>query len=130
LNNTDYIEVVISTPPNTKGPSYSLRIDGNGNVQYNGISNVRSMGLHTSKISPGDLNRLVTRFKEIYFLYLRSNYESTDKPSSQQQRVSVSLQLGDRHKRVEYTEGSMVPLSLKLLVKEIEKITNADQLSG
>jgi two-component system nitrogen regulation response regulator NtrX len=44
-----------------------IKIDGNGNVEYNGLSNVKTLGKHFSKISPEDLNRIIQGFKESYF---------------------------------------------------------------
>lgn len=119
-----------------EGPSYSLRIDGNdGNVEYNGLSNVKTLGKQNSKISTDDLNRIIQEFQESYFFYLKDSYGSSNKTNSQHQQqqgdqVSVSLRLGDRYKNVIYTEESNVPLTLKRLVKEIEKTTNTDKLSA
>jgi hypothetical protein len=132
LNNSNDTEIVIQhNSLNKEGPSYSLRIDGNGNVEYNGLSNVKTLGKYFDKLSSEDLNRIIQGFKESYFFYLNENYGSSTEPNSQQQdEVSISLRLGDKSKIVKYTQGSTVSLSLKMLVEEIEKITNATQLSG
>jgi hypothetical protein len=68
LNNTKNTEIVVQhNSLNKEGPNYYLRIDGNGNVEYNGLSNVKTLGKHFSKISPEDLNRIIQGFKESYF---------------------------------------------------------------
>jgi Domain of unknown function (DUF6438) len=134
-------EIIIQHKSLSKeGPNYSLRIDGiDGNVEYNGLSNVKTLGKQNSKISTDDLNRIIQEFQESYFFYLKDSYGSSNKTNSQQQhqqhqqqedQISVSLRLGDRYKNVIYTEESTVPLTLKRLVKEIEKTTNTNQLSA
>ena len=115
--------------PKNKGPSYSLSIDNAGNVEYDGISIVKTMGKHCSKITEEDLNALIDEFKIIYFFSLKEKYgdllDNSDVP-----QTSISICLGDKYKEVTYSSGSNVPLSLTMLEKEIEQITNTIQWTG
>jgi hypothetical protein len=122
-------EIVIRHHSLSKGRSdYSLLIDGSGNIEYNGIKNAKMIGRKSGKISTDDLNRIIHQFKDLYFFSFRDNYESLNQHSSvEQDQVSVSLRLGVQYKNVSYTDESRVEPRLKMLVEEIEKLTNADK---
>ena len=115
--------------PNNNGPCYSLYIDDEGNVEYNGISNVKTMGKRFSKITIEDLNSLIDEFKIIYFFSLRENYGDLTNHSDLQQ-TSISIRLGNRYKKITHVNGSKVPLSLIMLEKQIEEITNTSKWTG
>ena len=115
--------------PNNNGPCYSLSIDGEGNVEYTGISNVKTLGKHYSKITQEELNALIDEFKIIYFFSLKDNYRDVTNHSDLQQ-TSISIRLGNRYKKITHVNGSKVPLSLIMLEKQIEEITNASQWTG
>ena len=109
---------------NRESPSYSLTIDGSGNIKYNGPDGARTIEKHI-QIPQEDLNRIIHEFKDLYFFSFKDSYESPNQPSSQEQeqeQISVSFRLGDKYKKVSYTEDSRVEPSLKILVKEIEKL--------
>jgi Domain of unknown function (DUF6438) len=134
---TGNTEIVIQHDLLTKGPLYYLHIDGDGNIEYRGISNVNTLGKHTTKISPKDLENLIFEFKNVYFFSFKDSYGTVSDQSSlgqeeqQQQQTTVSLKLGDKYKSVKFLdEGYKVPSQLKNVVKTIEKITKVDQLSG
>ena len=113
-----------------RGPSYSIHVDGNGNIEYNGISNVKTIGKYITKISPQDLNRLIREFNNIYFFSFKNSYEvsSNQSFSQPQQETSISLTLGDRYKIVKYVEGAYsLPTELKNVVEIIERVTKVDQ---
>ena len=62
--------------PNNNGPCYSLYIDDEGNVEYNGISNVKTMGKRFSKITIEDLNSLIDKsFRPATNLYFNSSWK-------------------------------------------------------
>jgi Domain of unknown function (DUF6438) len=133
---TSNTEIIIQHDSPNKGPKYYLHIDGDGNIEYHGISNVKMVGKHISKISPKELENLVFEFKNVYFFSFNDNYgpasDQYDLAQEQQlQQTSVALKLGDKYKSVKFLdEGSNMPSQLKNLVKTIEKITRVDQLSG
>ena len=85
------------------GPSYSLRIDGGGNVEFDGKSKVKTLGKHTWKISAENLNQIVFKFDDIYFTSLDDSYGLADQLNSQKkEQVTVSYRSGDEHKTVKY----------------------------
>lgn len=127
MNETKHVRITLERKwPNNNGPCYSLSIDGEGNVEYNGVSNVKTLGKHFSKITGEDLNALIDEFKIIYFFSLKENYDDTVNRSDLPQ-TSISICLGNRYKNVTYSSGSNVPLSLRMLEKKIEQITNTVQ---
>ena len=127
------IEIIIQHSSLNKEPNYSLCIDGNGNVEYNGISNVKTIGKHVTKLSSNDLKRVIHEFDDVYFFSFKDSYHLSDSQQHQPQllQTSVSLRLGDKFKNIKYVEGATrLPSELKDLVKTVEKITNVDKLSG
>jgi hypothetical protein len=130
LRSTKCTEIIVKCDSKDReGPSYSLIIDGDGNVEYNGLRNVKTLGKRLIKISTEDLNRIIHEFQDLYFFSFQDSYESSVQHDTRPQ-ISVSLRLKDKYKNVRYTEGSRVPHDLKVLVKQVEKITKADYLSG
>ena len=131
---TNNTKIIIQHDSPYNGPVYSLSIDRNGNIEYNGIRNVKTLGKVVSKISPEDLKRVLREFNDVYFFSFKDSYEIISGQSSlkqEHQQTSISLTLGSNHKNVKYLEGAFrVPPTLKFLVKTIEGITKVDKLTG
>jgi Domain of unknown function (DUF6438) len=127
-------EIIIQHDSLNKGPIYSLRIDRNGNIEYNGISNVKTLGKVVDKISPRDLRHIIRLFNNFYFFSFNDSYELNSNQSGlkqEQQQTSISFRLGDNYKNVKYLEGAYrLPSTLKFLVETIEKITDLEKLTG
>ena len=114
---------------NNDGPWYSLSIDKEGTVEYNGIRNVKTLGKQIHKVKKEDLNELIEFAKTVYFFSLRDEYCAIVKhPNSRQTYISISLE--NRYKRITYVNESKVPRSLIMLVKKIETVTNVAQWIG
>jgi Domain of unknown function (DUF6438) len=131
---TNNTKIIIQHDSPYNGPVYSLSIDRNGNIEYNGIRNVETLGKVVSKISPEDLKRVLREFNDVYFFSFKDSYEIISGQSSlkqEHQQTSISLTLGSNYKNVKYLEGAYrVPPTLKFLVKTIEGITKVDKLTG
>ena len=138
LTGASNTEIIIEHDSPIKGPRYYLHIDGDGNIEYHGKSNVKTLGKHILKISPKDLENLVFEFKNVYFFSFKDSYGTVSDQSSlsqqQEQRLqhtTVSLKLEGKYKSIKFLdEGYKVPSQLKNMVKTIEKLTKVDQLSG
>ena len=128
-NNKEAEIVVERTSPNREGPSYSLNINGTGNVEYNGMSNVKMLGKRFTNISEEDLDRIIHEFQDLYFFSFKDDYKSSNHSNPERQQISVSLRLGDKYKNVKYSDASNIPSGLKEIVKEIEKITKVNDFS-
>lgn len=99
-----------------------------------------TLGKRVTKISPKDLENIISDLQDKYFLTgFEDNYGTVSDQSSlvqeQQeqklQQTTISLKLGHRYKSVKFLDkGDEVPSLLKNIVKNIEKITKVDQLSG
>jgi hypothetical protein len=129
LNETNRVVVLERKCPSNKGHSYSLYIDSEGDVEYDGISGVKTMGKHISKITREDLNALIDEFKIIYFFSLKDSYGNLeDSPNSCV--TSLSLSLGKEYKKITHLDESRVPYSLRMLEKKIEKMVKLEQWTG
>jgi hypothetical protein len=114
---------------NNNGPWYSLSIDREGTVEYNGINKVKTLGKQLSNIKKEELNELVDVAISIYFFSLRDEYgDIINYPNSCQTSISISLE--KRYKKITYLNESRVPRDLVWLVKKIERITNVAQWIG
>ena len=100
-------------------PVFTVSIDGNGNVEYEGIENVRVKGKHSSKISQAKVLKLFSQTLELGILDLDTNYIaetiysihdniifasnlcSTDLPSSQ-----LEIRIGKKRKKIFNYEGA------------------------
>jgi len=127
------VEVIIQHVSLNNGPNYSLRICESNTVEYNGISNVKTLGKHLSKVTPEELQSIIFQFKNYYFFSsFKDSYEPSNQSKTQdQQQTIISIRLGQKFKKVSYVEdGDFAPSTLKYLVMTIEKIAKIDQLSG
>jgi hypothetical protein len=64
-------------------PAYSVTIDGDGNVTFDGQTYVDSKGRHSGKIAPEQVRALFAAFQKADFFSLFDNYSSriTDMPT-------------------------------------------------
>jgi len=107
-------------------PWYTLSINQEGTVEYNGIRNVKTMGKHLYSIKREELNELIDTAKAVYFFSLRDQYDAIVKSHNSCQ-TTISVSFDTRYKIIKYAGESKVPRSLEMLVKKIERITNITQ---
>ena len=108
-------------------PSYSLKITTNGTVEFKGTANVKNGGKHTLKISQDLVAEIVDKFNMIYFFSLKDKYLSPAGPESQETKTVISVRVGNKFKKIEYSNKGKAPHSLDSLVSQVEKITKIDQ---
>ncbi len=91
------------TPCYGNCPSYKLRIEGNGSVEYEGISSVEVLGIRTYEIPVERVRELVRQANKIGYFSLASSYHVpvTDLPS-------VTTAIADRTRRAS-VERNLVP---------------------
>jgi Domain of unknown function (DUF6438) len=124
----DNVKIVIEKESHDNiDPSYSLKISTDGTVEFNGKANVKKVGKHDLKISRDLITEIIDKFNMIYFFSLKDKYLSTTDPESEKTKTVVSVQLGEKFKKIEYSKNGKAPHSLDSLVSQIEKITNTDQ---
>jgi Domain of unknown function (DUF6438) len=124
----DNVKIVIEKESHDNiDPSYSLKISTDGIVEFNGKANVKKVGKHDLKISRDLITEIIDKFNMIYFFSLKDKYLSTTDPESKETKTVVSVQLGEKFKKIEYSKNGKAPHSLDSLVSQIEKITNTDQ---
>ena len=124
----DNVEIVIEKESHDNiDPSYSLKITDDGTVEFNGKANVKKIGKHTLKISQDLITEIVDKLNMIYFFSLRDKYLSTADPKSQETKTVVSVRVGDKFKKIEYSKNGKAPHSLDSVISQVEKITEIDQ---
>ncbi len=107
------------------GPSFSVTIDGLGNIEYKDVNNAKTLINQISKITQQDVIELLNEAETIYFFSLRDTYgDLKNYPNSPQ--ISISIQHGNRYKNIKYVKDKSIrlPRSLLMFEKKIEKITN------
>jgi hypothetical protein len=126
------VEIIIEHVSLNKGQNYSVRINENNTVEYNGISNVKTLGKQITKVTSEELQSIIFQFENYYFFSFEDRYEPSNQSKSQnQQQTVISIRLGQKFKKITYAEdGNFAPPAVKYLVKTIENITKVDQLSG
>lgn len=105
-------------------PAYTLRIDGEGRVRYEGRQFVNVVGTQEAAIPRQDVERLLARFDEIGFDGLRDAYRSnvTDLPTT-----TISLTRNGRTKTVlDYGgTGAGMPAAVRELQREIDRVAGS-----
>lgn len=124
----DNVEIAIEKEShNNIDLSYALKISTDGTVEFKGTANVKNVGKHTLKISQDLVAEIVDKFNMIYFFSLKDKYLVMVVPGSQETITVISARVGDKFKKIEYSNSGRAPHSLDSLVSQVEKITKIDQ---
>ena len=70
---------------------------------------------------------IVNKFNTIYFFSLKDKYLAMGCPGSQETKTVISARVGDKFKKIVYSNNGRAPHSLDTLVSQVEKITKIDQ---
>jgi hypothetical protein len=107
-------------------PDYTVTINGEGQVRYEGRRFVNAVGERTATIPSTDVARLLQRFDEIGFDQLRDSYRAqvTDLPT-----YTVTLTRNGRTKTVvDYGgTGAGMPETVRQLQDEIDRVAGTAQ---
>ena len=101
-------------------PAYTVTIQGDGTVTYEGRQFVRVIGTQTWKIDPATVAALAAEMQQAGYFDLQDSYEArvTDNPTTW-----TSLTVGQRTKRIkDYVAG---PPKLKEIEKKIDDVSGA-----
>jgi len=109
-------------------PTYSLTIYDDGEVMYEGIKNVQTMGTHISIISRPTLDQMVYEFINIYYFALKDRYYNPKSDSCP--IVITSIKMDDKSKSIYHEHGSQAPKKISELEDKIDKIVNSKQWTG
>lgn len=104
-------------------PIYSVEIHGDGSVLYKGVDCVAAVGERRSRVSVGDVHKLVDDFRAANFFSMRDHYAAsvTDLPAY---RIGIGFD-GHRKTVLDYV-GSMVGMP-----PDVAKLEDAvDKLAG
>jgi hypothetical protein len=107
-----------------RGRAYELRISADGTVRYEGQKNVGVIGARTKKLTPRQLEQLISAFDAVGYFSLEDKYESG--PSENTWTIT-SFTRGGRTKKVEhYMSDDSVP-ALRDLELRIDAIVGTQQ---
>ena len=109
-------------------PEYKLIIFENGNVIYDGDSNVQISGIQTSQISQEKVKELIDEFNKINYLSLKDSYFE---PMAQDGTfVITSLAINGKVKRISSASHGGAPDDLNKLEVKIDEIVNSKKWVG
>jgi hypothetical protein len=107
-------------------PVYSLTINGNGKVIYEGKNNVKIKGIHEVAVDPSVIGRLLEAFEDAGYFTLNDSYTGFGK--SDMPFAYTSISIGNRTKSVKHYLGdSNAPKKLTELENKIDTIMNSAQ---
>jgi hypothetical protein len=129
LPTTDRVEITLErTQCFGTCPAYSLRILGDGTVEYIGREYVRIKGTASSRISAAAVQGLIEAANRARFFDLADKYDHIVSPDGSVMSVSdlptttTTIRIGDRHKKVVDYVGA--PPALVALEREIDRVAH------
>ena len=105
-----------------KCPSYTLRIEGNGKVSYEGRDFVAVKGAQTAQITPDAVKALADEFFKIDYFALQDSF---DAPVTDIPHTISSINIDGKTKRIFNRMGG--PETLKALETKIDSIAVSSQ---
>jgi hypothetical protein len=115
-------------------PAYSVSLDENGTVIYNGINGVKTRGEKVHSISVLAVRDLVANFLRIDFYSLQDRYTEKKLPNGQTQIIdhanatTISIDLDGKKKSVYIFYGA--PDELIVLERKLYEVTQIAQYTG
>lgn len=105
-----------------KCPVYSLVVEGNGNVRYEGLDFVAVKGVQTAQITTEAVKTLVDAFFEIDYFALQDSFDGniTDVP-----HTISSIKIDGKSKRIFNRLGA--PVALRDLETMIDSVAGSDK---
>jgi TonB family protein len=88
--------------------SYSLKITGDGTIEYDGVGSVCVEGKHHGRISEEDVRALLQNFRTAKYFSLDDEYGGT---ATDSYTTVSSITIGGQKKRIEYMDGAPLELS-------------------
>ncbi|MDX2276395.1 MAG: DUF6438 domain-containing protein [Hyphomonadaceae bacterium] len=107
-------------------PDYTVSIDQDGVVRYEGRRFVNVTGVQQSQVSAAEVQALLARFDAVDFMSLRDEYRS---PVSDMPTYTLTLTRNGRTKTViDYAgTGAGMPQAVRDLEAEIDRVANTAQ---
>ena len=115
-------------------PAYSVSLDENGTVIYNGVVGVKERGERVHSIPLTTVRELVAEFQRINFFSLEDRYTEVKLPNGGTRTVdhsnatTISLDLDGKKKSVYIFYGA--PEELTKLQKKLYEVTQIAQYTG
>ena len=104
------------------GGNVNIRVAGDGTVNFNGLQYVAVEGKHQRKIEPEEVQSLVDAFRKADFFSLEDDYSVS---ATDVYWKSISLQIGDQHKKIAYNVDK--PAFLDDVEEAILRYSHSDQ---
>lgn len=107
-------------------PAYSVSIDGEGKVTYEGISSVKVRGKRTYSIPADEVRELVNEFDKVDFFSLQDSYD--DHGIDHANATTISISIGGRTKSIYVFHGE--PEKLDRLMSKVFAVSRAAKYVG
>ena len=116
-------------------PVYRLSVKTEGRVSYQGKAHVRHMGEASGRISPDQVEALLSEIDQAGYFSFADRYTANDSACGRYATDSpsavVSVQLQGRTKRIEHDHGcSSAPSALGILERRIDEVLGSGQWTG
>jgi hypothetical protein len=108
-------------------PVYSLTINGNGSVIYQGTRNVAKNGMVTYRIPKASVRELTNEFIKIYYFALKDRYIDPTAKVTNHTIVTTSINMNGQMKTIVDNHNSYAPGTLRQLEDKIDQLTNSKQ---
>lgn len=107
-------------------PVYSLTVNGDGTVVYEGKDFVRTKGIRQATISMAAIYQILAKFDEAEYFSLKDSYTGFGK--SDMPHANTSISMGNRTKSIKHYMGDQsAPKKLTELENKIDEIVNSAQ---
>ncbi|HUR21355.1 MAG TPA: DUF6438 domain-containing protein [Vicinamibacterales bacterium] len=115
-------------------PVYKVNVSGNGDVKFEGIRNVDSVGTFTGHIDADKVSKLARAFEDAKYFSLQSNYgQRTCNPyATDAARILTSVSTPEQSKSIDHDLGcgSAAPGALPDLYKKFDEIVGTSRWIG
>lgn len=107
-------------------PVYTLTIQGDGTVVYDGKEFVKTKGTSETSITQEKIEQLISEFEKVDYFSLNDSY--TERTITDAQSVITSITIDGKPKTIEHYHGDFsAPKQLTELEDRIDEIVNSEQ---
>jgi hypothetical protein len=115
-------------------PVYKVSVSGNGDVRFEGIRNVDSVGVFNGRIDPSAVQKLAGAFDEAKYFSLESSYSHSNCPNygTDASRILTSITTPDQTKSIDHDLGcgDQAPAALPDLYRKFDEIVGTKRWIG
>jgi hypothetical protein len=115
-------------------PVYKISVNGNGDVRFEGIRNVDSVGVFTGRIDASAVQKLARAFEDANYFALLPRYSQNNCPNygTDASRILTSITTPEQTKRIDHDLGcgDQAPAALPVLYQAFDEIVGTKRWIG